>query len=399
MLRYAPMRCVLYGAALLTLLSPRGAALGQGGPPPASVYVDAARVMRVNTFREATGSLRPERRSLVASREQGRVVRFEVREGDRVEAGDELAKLDDDLLRHAAERARADVARGRAVIEERRASLENTERDLVRLESLAEKGSARPVELDEAETEVTRARAQLRQAEAQLAADEAELATAERRLRDATIEAPFTGRVVSTNTEVGQWLDSGETVAELVALNVIECWLDVPESGVDELRASPEPVKIRVKAIDREYEAPVASVIPDADPLSRLFPVLVLIDNADGALAPGMSVTGLTPTGVQGDVLTIHQDAVRVDDLGEYVYYDQAGAAAVARVRTLYTVGDRAVIRPGAIREGTRVVVEGNERMFPGQPLEVLGEGAPATPRGENGSSNDGGGAARGGGA
>jgi len=383
------MRRVLCGVALLTLLIPRATALGQGGPPPASVYVDSARVMRVNTFREATGSLRPERRSLVASREEGRVLRFDIREGDRVEAGDTLAKLDDDLLRHAAEVARADVARDRGVVEERQAELENARRDLTRLQSLAAKGSARPVELDDAETAVTRARAQLRQAEAQLAADEAELATAERRLRDATIEAPFAGRVVSTNTEVGQWLDSGETVAELVALDVIECWLDVPESGVDELRASSEPVKIRVKALEREYVAPVASVIPDADPLSRLFPVLVLIDNEDGALAPGMSVTGLTPTGVRGDVLTIHQDAVRVDDLGEYVYYDQAGTAAVARVRTLYTVGDRAVIRPGAIREGTRVVVEGNERMFPGQPLEVLGEGSPATTRGGNGSSEN----------
>jgi len=389
-MRCAPMRRVLCGVVLLTLLISDGTALGQGGPPPASVYVDTARVMRVNTFREATGSLRPERRSLVASREEGRVVRFDIREGDRVEAGDVLAKLDDDLLRHAADVARADVERDRGVVEERRAELENAQRDLTRLESLAEKGSARPVELDDAETDVTRARAQLRQAEAQLAADEAELATAERRLRDATIEAPFAGRVVSTSTEVGQWLDSGETVAELIALDVIECWLDVPESGVDELRASSEPVKIRVKALEREYEAPVASVIPDADPLSRLFPVLVLLDNEDGALAPGMSVTGLTPTGVQGDVLTIHQDAVRVDDLGEYVYYDQAGTAAVARVRTLYTVGDRTVIRPGAIREGTRVVVEGNERMFPGQPLEVLGEGSPATTRRGDGSSASG---------
>jgi len=371
------MRSLLFGAVLLLLVATPS--FGQGGPPPASVYVDTARVMRVSTFREATGSLRPERRSLVASREEGRVVLFDLREGDRVEAGDVLAKLDDVLLVHEVERARADVARDRGVIEEREAELANAERDLRRLESLAEKGSARPVELDDAETGVTRARAQLRQAEAELAADGAALATAARRLRDMTIVAPFDGRVVATSTEVGEWVDSGETVAELVALDVIECWLDVPETGVDELRASSEPVKIRVRALEREYEAPVAAVIPDADPLSRLFPVMLLIDNSDGALAPGMSVTGLTPTGVEGDVLTVHQDAVRVDDLGEYVFYDQAGTAAVARVRTLYRVGDRAVIRPGSVREGTRVVVEGNERMFPGQPLNVMGEGSPAS--------------------
>jgi RND family efflux transporter MFP subunit len=354
-------------------------ALGQGGPPPAQVYVDTARMMNVETRRETTGDLRAVRRAVVSSREEGRVASFDLREGDRIEAGDTLVKIDDELLRYEAERARAQVASDRGLIQERRAELENARRDLERLESLEERGSARPVELDDARTETARIEAQLAQAEADLAVSEAELARAERRLKDATITAPFAGRVVSRMTELGEWISAGGDVAEIVALDELEVWLDVPEGALELVRSSEQTIGIRVDALGETIEAPVTAIVPDVDPLSRLFPVRILIENGDERLAPGMSVTGLVPTGVRGDVLTIHSDAVRVDDLGEYVFYDRGGAAGVARVRTLYRVGDRAVIRPGEIEAGDAVVVEGNERLFPGQPITILGEGSPAS--------------------
>jgi RND family efflux transporter MFP subunit len=354
-------------------------ALGQGGPPPAQVYVDTARMMNVETRRETTGDLRAVRRAVVSSREEGRVASFDLREGDRIEAGDTLVKIDDELLRYEAERARAQVASDRGLIQERRAELENARRDLERLESLEERGSARPVELDDARTETARIEAQLAQAEADLAVSEAELARAERRLKDATITAPFAGRVVSRMTELGEWISAGGDVAEIVALDELEVWLDVPEGALELVRSSEQTIGIRVDALGETIEAPVTAIVPDIDPLSRLFPVRILIENGDERLAPGMSVTGLVPTGVRGDVLTIHSDAVRVDDLGEYVFYDRGGAAGVARVRTLYRVGDRAVIRPGEIEAGDAVVVEGNERLFPGQPITILGEGSPAS--------------------
>ncbi len=369
-------------------------AWSQGGPPPAQVYVDAARMMNVETRRETTGDLRAVRRAVVASREEGRVARFDLRAGDRVEAGDTLLKLDDELLRYEAERARAQIASDRGRIEERRAELENARLDLMRLESLEERGSARPVELDDARTETARIEAQLIQAEADLAMSEAEAARAERRLEDATITAPFDGRIVRTMTELGEWVSSGGGVAELVALDRLEVWLDVPERALDLVRSTEQTIGIRVAALGETIEAPVAAIVPDVDPLSRLFPVRIVLENGDERLAPGMSVTGLVPTGVRGDVLTIHSDAVRVDDLGEYVFYDRGGVAGVARVRTLYRVDDRAVIRPGEIEAGDAVVVEGNERLFPGQPITILGEGSPASrvsegrPAGAGGESN-----------
>jgi len=221
---------------LLPLVAPLAltlSALGQGGPPPAQVYVDRAQMMEVETRRETTGDLRPVRRAVVASREEGRVAAFDLREGQRVEGGDVLARLDDDLLRYEVDRASAQVASDEGRIEERRAELENARRDLERLEDLSDRGSARPVELDDARTQTARIAAQLAQAEADLAVARAELARADRRLRDLTIRAPFDGRVVSTMTELGEWISSGGPVAELIAVDELEVWLPVSQTGLE----------------------------------------------------------------------------------------------------------------------------------------------------------------------
>ena len=52
----------------------------------------------------------------------------------------------------------------------------------------------------------------------------------------------------------------------------------------------------------------------------------------------------------------------------------------VARVVTLFAAGERVAIRADRLRAGVGVVVEGNERVFPGQPLMVLGAEAGSAP-------------------
>jgi multidrug efflux pump subunit AcrA (membrane-fusion protein) len=115
-------------------------------------------------------------------------------------------------------------------------------------------------------------------------------------------------------------------------------------------------------------------VVPAADSLSRVFPVRVRLKNTQDLMRPGMSVTALVPTGVDVEALTAHKDAILRDEAGAYLYYDMGGRAMLARVDVLYPVGDRVVIRSRTLEAGTRVVIEGNERLFPGQPLMIESE-------------------------
>ncbi|MBX3402582.1 MAG: efflux RND transporter periplasmic adaptor subunit [Phycisphaeraceae bacterium] len=363
---------------------------GQDGPPPAKVRLDDVRLETVERWREVTGELRAVRRSIVAAEEPGQIVEIPVEAGDRIRSGQVIARLDDALARLEVERATALMQTREAIVAERIATLEKSQRDLARIEDSFARAGAAQIEIDEARTNKANAEARLLQARADVAWAGADLRSAAKRFEDMTIEAPFDGVAVSRRTELGQWVREGDAVIELVALDALDAWLDVPEAFAARLFPkeghSPEVVlrvpALRASGIDETIRATVSSVIPAADPLSRLFPVRVRLENkpvvgsADasngGPLRPGMTVVGLIPTGETTQALTVHKDAILRNETGPFVYFDGGGVAAIAPVRIDFAVGQRVVVQSPALQPGMKVVIEGNERMFPGQPLLVI---------------------------
>ncbi len=350
-------------------------AVGQpsGGPPPANVVLDAARLETLTQYREVTGRLLPHRRAVLAAEEAGKVVSLALEEGDKVMAGAVIAEIDDSVQMFVVAREEAQVRSRAGELAEREADLEFARRELERIELASSRGSASPQEVDDRRTGVKQREARVAQSEGDLAMAEAQLAEAKRRLARMKIRAPFTGVVVRKATEEGEWVSVGDPVVEVIRLDLLDARLDVPENLVGMLTAGESHVRIFVRAVGLELEAPVTRVVPDADLLSRLFPVRVDLPNESGRIMPGMTITGLVPTTQRAETLTIHKDGLLRDDAGEYVYFDAGGTAAVARVRRLFAVGDRVAVEPGRLQPGAAIVVQGNERMFPGQPLTILG--------------------------
>ncbi len=353
-------------------------AFGQG-PPPATVRVDIARSEPLETWRESTGEIRAARRSVLAAEEEGLVFEVLVREGDRVEAGEVIARLDATRAEREVRRAEAVLAAARASVAEREALLDNARRDLERVQQTFDRGGGNEREIDSARTSLSAAEARLAATRAEVELNEVLLDLARERVDDMIIRAPFAGRVVSRTAEAGQWLGAGDSVVEVVSLSTVEAWVDVPERLIDRLTGPGARVRVRVPALGDEVDAARFTVVPDADPRSRLFPVRIVLENAEERYRPGMSVLGLTPTGVTEETLTVHKDAMLRDDAGEFVYFaapnGQGGYQAVpARITRLFAAGERVAIRAGALPPGSMVVIEGNERMFPTQPLNILNQ-------------------------
>lgn len=364
----AIFRTVAAGAMLWTT----SALHAQNGPPPANVHLDAVRLENISQRREVTGSLRAVQRSRVAAKEDGLVLEVPVEAGDDVKAGQVLVHLDDEVIRIELERLRSEADGRDADIELRQSELAKAERDLLRVSALVERQGASQNELDDATTNVRSARARLAAAEAELASAKANIRRAEKHLADMVVRAPFDGSIVEKTTEVGEWIRSGESVMELVALATIDAFLDVPQQYIGAVLQPNATMQLHVEASGDRYEAPVSNIIVQADSLARTFPVRVRLENPTGSLRPGMSVTAYVLTGERGESLTIHKDAILRDDAGAYVYYDAGGIALPARIEPLFASGDRYVIRSSQLRPGMMVVTEGNERLFPTQPLNVL---------------------------
>lgn len=353
----------------LALLGAASAALGQA---PANVRLDAAIEQVVAQQRDATGQVVSLRRSALATQEAGLVVRLDLEPGDAVKEGQVIASLDAARAKLEVDRWTARVEADRALIEQRRAELARAERDLDRIEQLARRASAGESELDSARTEVESRRAQAAAAEADLRVSESELALAKRRLTDMEIRAPFDGRVVAKHTEAGQWVSQGSSIVTIVSLDQLEARADIPERSVGALQAGSGTIEVFVPALGRRLQGRLIEIVPEADSLSRLFPIRVSLRDPEGMLRPGMSLTAVVPTGEQGPALTISEDAILRNAAGEYVFFDAGGVAQVAPITRLFVAGGRIAVRSPALRPGSLLVVEGNERMFPGQPLNVL---------------------------
>ena len=80
-------------AATLAAVGLQSGALAQGGPPPALVTLDEARMETLEAWREVTGKLRPARNSRLASEVEGRVLELFKREGAQVQAGETIAHM------------------------------------------------------------------------------------------------------------------------------------------------------------------------------------------------------------------------------------------------------------------------------------------------------------------
>ena len=370
-------RCI--SAIIVALAS--ASALAQG-PPPAAVVVDAVRREPIELWRQVTGELRSLQRSSLAAEEPGVVLTLAVEEGDRIEQGEVIARLDTTLAEIAIEAQEAEVQAQHAVIRQIEVELAQARRDEQRIRDLTDRAASNETELDRARTAVLRLEAQLARARANLRAAEVRLTDARQRVSDMTITAPFTGHITRKSTEVGQWLGRGDEVVELTSLERIEARLDVPEKLIARLREGSTQVRVIIDAIRVEDEqgrkvpyetlATISRIIPSADPLTRQFTVRVPIPNPEALARPGMSVIAFVPEGRFEPRMTIPRDAVLRDDAGEFVYFDAGGVAMPARIQTRFVTQDRVVIAPGTLQEGMLVVVEGNERLFPSQPLNIV---------------------------
>ena len=374
---------LLVTAAVAGVLVANAAA--QNGPPPAKVILDEATMAPIEQKRRVTGELRAVRRSLLAAEQEGLVSLFDLREGDRVEEGQVIAVLRDELAEIAVTEAVAMVESAEGALSLELAELEQEKLDLERVTQLRERGSASQTEYDQAETAVHAAEARVTRAEGDLASRRAQLALAERRVEQLTVRAPYDGNLVEKRVDLGEWVSRGDPVAQVLSLNEIEAVIDVPEHLYEQLVGSEASVDLRIDAAGLSIVERVTAVVPDVDPLSRLFRVRITLDNRDTVLRPGMAVIGHVATGMTEPTLTVHKDAVIRDDAGEYVYFNAGGVSAPARVTSLFAVGDRVAVRSAGLPPGAMVVIEGNERMFPGQPLIVLNGGGP--PGGPPGSA------------
>jgi len=347
----AGFAAVVVGGAGYGLVAKSRAAdgAGGGGMPPAQVAVAAARQTELPRFLSGIGTLEANRQVEVPAEVEGRIAKILFTAGAEVRAGQLLVQLNDAPEQGDLERLQAQRANARAL--------------LGRTRRLLPQQAATQEQLDQAQAGYDQASGELRRVQAQIA--------------QKRIVAPFDGRLGLRKVNLGQFVRAGDALVSLTDARTLLATITLPEAALPALQRN-QQVLLNVDAWPgRAFLARLSAIEPQIGSDTRTVRLQAAIDNADGALAPGMYVSARVALPPRAGAITVPETAITYSTHGDSVYVvrpaDKGEGFVVQQL--FVTAGDRqdgqVVIEKG-LQAGERVVTSGQLRLYGGAAVQPM---------------------------
>jgi RND family efflux transporter MFP subunit len=352
---------LLAGCAGYTATPEAGSEPTEARAPALTVTVAAVETMTARTAVAATGTVVAWQEVVVGAEASGiPIVEVKVEEGDTVEAGQLLLRLDDALIQ-------AQVAEQEAAVGEAEASLEAARTTKQRAETLLRKDAISRETAEEADTALKSAEARLAQAKAALSALEVQL----ERTR---IVAPAAGAISAPPALLGAIVQTGTELVRIIRDGRLEVEAEVPEQYLAGIRTG--QAVAMTDAAGNTVAGQVRAVAMAVDSHSRLGTVYVALPEAAG-LRPGMFARVSISTDA-APMLGVIQSAIVWRDSKPYVFV--VGSDNSVEMRAVVTGprdGDSIAISAG-LSEGEMVVRTGGGFLNDGNTVRIGAAGADA---------------------
>lgn len=313
----------------------------------------------------------------VNARVSSQVVEVAVKDGQTVQAGDLLFRLDDRSLR-------AQLAKDQATLAKDQAMLAGAQADLGRAKDLLGRGAGTQQAYDQQQANTKGLQATVQADEATVDADTVQLGYA-------TIAAPMGGRLGEINTAVGDLVgpSSGGTqstasaaaaLVSITQMDPLQVTINLPEADLSLLRKemadpAPDAVALTLPGKDEVIARGTLDFIDSSvDTTSGTIAVRASVSNADGRLWPGLYVEVGIQFGTLPQAVSIPAVAVQQGQKGAFVYRVEADGKARMQPVTIALTDDGAAAIQTGLSAGDKVVVEGQGRLKDG--ASVREEGA-----------------------
>ena len=327
-----------------------------------SVAVHVLAPMDFDEEIHASGDLEARFHTKIAAEVDGRVTELAVDEGGAVEAGAIVIEIDP-------ERRQLDLAAAEARLAQARAKLRKERSQTRRIRELRSQSVSSIQQLEEAET-------MLASAQSDVSAAEAELGVAQRAVADSSVTAPFAGIVARRSVELGEFVQKGTLLYELVALDPLEAIFSLTELDTERVRLG-QTISLSVGAFpDRTFSGVVRFISPTVDPATRTLRIKAEVDNAEGLLRPGLFARVSLGVAKRENVLMVPAESLlqRADGVSVYrVLGDDPSEGRVERVSVQpgSEFGSLVEVR-GDLREGDRIVRRGHGGLADGMVVVVV---------------------------
>ena len=306
-----------------------------------------------------SGHLRARDEVNLAFRIAGRIIERRLDVGDKVEAGQVVALLDDKVERNSRNSAQADVAAAQATLDQSVAFDR-------RQKKLLDERVISPNEYDSALR-------QLRTAQAQLDAAQAQLKSAEEQLGYTVLKSDAAGVITEKGAEVGEVVPAGKMILKVAQQSGRDAVFDVPAQAMRDGLAVGEQVEVWLADHpETKSSGKVREISPEADPVTRNYQVKVGLTDPPSGMFLGATVVGRvilksdSLIEIPASALTMVEDKPAVWVVDAKDQRVKRRKIAIAR----YTP-DTAIVTDG-LESGERVVTAGVQTLYEGQTVKLL---------------------------
>ncbi len=327
--------------------------------PATIVHTENVHVGDMPINLHAVGSVKADKTVHLQSRTHGELLEILVKDGDIVNEGQVLFRIDKAPLEAA-------LAGANASYRSNRAQLTKAKDDLDRILQLSKSGFASDDQQEQAKMRVDMLSAALK-------ADDANIKNARLNLSYADIKAPIAGKIGAINTDVGNYISPGQPIlTTLEDTSSMKIDFAIPESELVSLRESFKRGTIPVQATTGSniVVEGVLTFLGNVNPATGTIQVTARFDNKDNALWVGQFVDVLITTDILKDVNIVSEKAVTLGPNGLFVYVINDNIAELRLIESHIEESGRRVVSSG-LNGNEKIVVDGHVRLFDGAQVEI----------------------------
>ncbi len=295
----------------------------------------------------ADGVVEAVRQSEIAAQVQGRITALLVKAGDKVKAGQVLARVDERIANQQAQAGRSQAAALAA-------QLDAASKEYQRRRQLFDQGFLSKAALERAESDFKTAQAQTR---AQMSQVESSVVQTGLHV----LVAPYAGIVAKVDVELGDMASPGKPLITFYDPAVLRVVVNVPQTRVGGLRREAAIIEIpAAPAALTSIKSQEMTILPTADPVSQMVQVRLALPAKTDGLTPGMFARARLAVAnqSQGKRLSVPSQAVfRRSELTTVYVLDSAGQPQLRLVRIGRTEAGRVEILAG-LEPGEKVVLD-----------------------------------------
>jgi len=357
---------VVTALAVPTLLLGAGESKGQTPLPKADVYiVPQAKDLKINLKYPA--KIKSFQNVQVYSRVQGVLQEKLFIEGEKVQQGAPLFKIEDDIYK-------AKVDSAKASVEMAQATLNNATRNWNRIKKLYK---SRAVSVESRDTALST----YDNALASLSMAKANLKQAQIDLDYTSVKAPITGTAGVKLVDLGNLVSNNPTTALVTITQNDKVYIDfsMPLSDYKNIQsglwAIPEDDKIKVSITLNGKEVKESGIVDFIDAVidqkTSTVKMRAVVENPLNTLTPGSFIRITLKGIVQKNVITIPQKALLQNPMGTIVFVEKGGKASVKPVQIGKESGDKFVVTGGPLQSGDKVIINNFFSVKPGKAFTI----------------------------